>query len=80
ARPADAAAEMHAGSIGYVAPEQARAEAVDPRADVFSAGCLLYELLTLDRAFPHEGVWVAPDLGRIPDSVREPLRRALSLQ
>lgn len=80
ARPADAAAEMHAGSIGYVAPEQARAEAVDPRADVFSAGCLLYELLTLDRAFPHEGVWVAPDLARIPDSVREPLRRALSLQ
>ncbi|MCA9649129.1 MAG: serine/threonine protein kinase [Myxococcales bacterium] len=79
ARPAHAAADMRAGSIGYVAPEQARAEAVDPRADVFSAGCLLYELLTLDRAFPREGVWVAPDLERVPETIRGPLGRALSL-
>src|SRR5690606_12993889 len=48
ALPAHAAAGVRAGSTGYVAPEQVRAEAVDPRADVFSTACLLYELLTLE--------------------------------
>ncbi len=79
AAPAHAHAGIRAGSIGYVAPEQARAEAVDPRADVFSTGCLLYEMLTLDRAFPTEGVWTTPDLDKVPKAVREPLSLALSL-
>ncbi len=79
ARPAHADAGMRGGSIGYVAPEQARAEAVDPRADVFSTGCLLYELLTLERAFPNEGVWVAPSMEHIPASIEPALRRALAL-
>jgi hypothetical protein len=74
-----AVAAVRAGSSGYVAPEQARAEAVDPRADVFSTGCLLYELLTLDRAFPHEGVWVAPAFDRLPEAMRRPIERALAL-
>lgn len=77
ASPVSAIAAVRAGSTGYVAPEQARAEAVDPRADVFSTGCLLYELLTLERAFPHEGVWVAPDFTQLPKTLRTPLERAL---
>ena len=39
------------GSAGYMAPEQIRAEAVDDRADLFSFGCVLYELVTGKSAF-----------------------------
>lgn len=78
AKPAEADARA-AGSVGYMAPEQARGEAVDPRADVFSVGCVLYELLTNARAFASEGVWMAPDLAAIPSELHEPLGCALDL-
>jgi eukaryotic-like serine/threonine-protein kinase len=39
------------GTIGYMSPEQARGETAGPASDIFSLGCVLYEMISGSRAF-----------------------------
>jgi serine/threonine protein kinase len=43
------------GTADYVAPEQIQGQAIDGRADVYSLGCVLYEMLTGEVAYPKDG-------------------------
>ena len=42
------------GTLGYMSPEQLRGEAVDPSADLFSLGCILFEMVTLRKPFQRD--------------------------
>lgn len=45
------------GTPAYMSPEQIQGHRVDGRTDIFSAGIILYQLLTGKRPFTGEGTW-----------------------
>jgi hypothetical protein len=57
------------GTASYMSPEQARGKPIDKRTDLWSFGCVLYEILTGTLAFPGETVsdTIAAILEREPD-------------
>src|SRR5207245_2451289 len=77
------------GTPGYMSPEQVRGKAVDKQTDIWSFGCVLYELLSGKPAFQRDTLTdtIAAVLERepdwqalppaTPDAVRELLRRCL---
>ena len=77
------------GTPAYMSPEQARGRVADKRSDVWSFGCVLYEMLAGRRAFEGETASDAlaavlgkePEWNRLPratpDSIRRLLQRCL---
>jgi eukaryotic-like serine/threonine-protein kinase len=79
------------GTPNYMSPEQVRALPVDGRSDLFSAGLILYELVTGEKAYRADTVVAVlykiahedPNLGLLPrgpqwDRLRAVLARALA--
>lgn len=64
---------MMLGTLNYMAPEQLRAERTDHRADIFSLGVVLYELLSGKK--PFQGDSFASTMYKILQETPEPLER-----
>lgn len=74
-----------AGTPGYMSPEQIRGDKSDGRTDLFALGCIMFECLTQQRAFPGDTIAdrlratlnESPDLGLLPAWVPQRLRTML---
>jgi serine/threonine protein kinase/Tol biopolymer transport system component len=73
------------GTPAYMAPEQALGKAGDKRVDIWSFGCVLYEMLTARRAFAGNEIADTlslvigkdPDWTSLPPNTPAPIRRVL---
>ena len=73
------------GTAAYMSPEQARGRSVDRRADIWSFGCVLFEMLTGKRAFSGETVTDTlsavltkePKCEQLPESTPPTIRRLI---
>jgi eukaryotic-like serine/threonine-protein kinase len=76
---------MILGTAAYMSPEQARGKPLDNRTDIWSFGCVLFEMLTGRRPFAGNDVSDVlasvlarePDLSALPDTVPPSIRRLL---
>ena len=73
------------GTVGYMSPEQVRGRPLDKRTDIWSFGCVLYEMLTGQQSFggPTLSDALAAVLSRdpkwqiVPEAMRPVLQRCL---
>jgi eukaryotic-like serine/threonine-protein kinase len=70
---------MVMGTAAYMSPEQARAEDVDARTDLFSFGAVLYEMATGRRAFLKALDWAAPPVSPLPAELRRIVLKLLEV-
>jgi serine/threonine-protein kinase len=66
------------GTLQYMSPEQLNGNEVDPRSDLFSFGCVLYEMLSGKRAF--EGKSAASVIAAVLEREPEPLKATPPLE
>jgi len=83
---------MLKGKLSYMAPEMLRAEAIDPRVDIFSLGIVFFELLSMQKLIQGKGddevmkqilgldiAGILQQHPTIPEDVQDVLRKALAV-